>query len=131
MKLIDNNMLDALCQRANESPRGRMNLNFHEKLDAPAQRLLNAMQPGTEFPIHRHTNTNETYFVLRGRIRVDIYDNNKVKTESAILDPKEGVYGGHILAGQWHTLEVLEKDTVLFEVKDGPYIPISPENILQ
>ena len=130
MYLIDENLLDEVSLRAKESPRLRMNHNFHDSLDAKAQRLLNALEPGTVLPIHRHTDTAETYFLLRGRIRVMFYNDDKTLAEETILDPEKGKYGVHIPAGQWHTLEVLKSDSVLFEVKDGPYTPITPENLM-
>ena len=130
MYLIDENLLDEVSLRAKESPRLRMNHNFHDSLDAKAQRLLNALEPGTVLPIHRHTDTAETYFLLRGRIRVMFYNDDKTLAEETILDPEKGKYGVHIPAGQWHTLEVLKSDSVLFEVKDGPYTPITPENMM-
>lgn len=130
MKIIDRELLDRVSQQAQESPRLRMNYNFHDTLDAKAQRLLNALEPGTELPVHRHCATAETYIVLRGEINVFFYDDDKRVTESVALNPLKGEYGIHIPAGQWHTLEVLEKGTVIFEVKDGPYCPIEAKDIL-
>lgn len=130
MKIIDNELLDEVSKQARESERLRMNYNFHDSLDAKAQRLLNALEPGTELPVHRHCMTGETYIVLRGRIKVFFFDDDKRVTEEVELDPLKGEYGVHIPAGQWHTLEVLEKGTVIFEVKDGPYCPIAPQDRL-
>jgi cupin fold WbuC family metalloprotein len=107
-----------------------MNYNFHESLDAKAQRLLNALEPGTELPIHRHQHTAETYIVLRGAIKVLFYNDDRVLTDEFMVDPLEGVYGLHIPIGQWHTLEVLESGTMIFEVKDGPYTPMGPEDLM-
>ena len=131
MQIIDNELLDEVSRQARESERLRMNYNFHDSLDAKAQRLLNALEPGTELPVHRHCMKAETYIVLRGRIRVYFYDDDKRVTEEVELAPSEGNYGIHIPAGQWHTLEVMEKDTVIFEVKDGPYTPIEPKDRLE
>lgn len=131
MKLIDQALLDQVSQKAQESPRKRMNHNFHETPEAGAQRLLNALEPGTELPIHRHLHTAETYLVIRGKLRVLFYNDRKEMTESAELTPSSGHYGIHIAAGQWHTLEVLESGTVIFEVKDGPYTPLTEENRLE
>ena len=107
-----------------------MNFNLHESLDAKAQRLLNALEPGTVLPIHRHTETAETYILLRGKIRVMLYNDKKELTESIDLNPLEGNYGIHIPKGRWHTLVVLETGSVIFEVKDGPYRPLSETDIL-
>lgn len=112
------------------SERLRMNYNLHDSLEAKAQRLLNALEPGTLLPIHRHRHTAETYIVLRGAIKVLFYDDNKMLTDEFMVSPQEGSYGVHIPAGQWHTLEVLESGTVIFEVKDGPYAPLKPEDIM-
>ena len=130
MKLIDEQLLDSVTVQAKDSERLRMNYNFHDRLDAPAQRLMNALEPGTVLPIHRHTATAETYVLLRGRIKVMYYDDDKKLVEECELNPKEGRYGVHIPKGQWHTIEVLESGSVIFEVKDGPYRPLGPEDIL-
>jgi cupin fold WbuC family metalloprotein len=128
--LIDDDLLDKVTEQAKASPRLRMNYNLHDSLDAKAQRLLNALEPGTVLPVHRHSHTAETYIVLRGAIKVLFYDENKMLTDEFMVSPQEGNYGVHIPAGQWHTLEVLESGTVIFEVKDGPYMPLGPEDII-
>lgn len=130
MKYIDTELLDETSKRAKKSERLRMNYNFHDSLDAPAQRLLNALEPGTILPIHRHQHTAETYILLRGKIRVLFYNDKKEIIEERVLNPLEGVYGVNIPKNTWHTLEVLEKDSVLFEVKDGPYTPLQENDIL-
>ena len=128
--LIDKKLLDNVTERAKASERLRMNYNLHDSLEAKAQRLLNALEPGTLLPVHRHRHTAETYIVLRGAIRVLFYDDYRKLTCEFMVSPQEGSYGVHIPAGQWHTLEVLESGTVIFEVKDGPYMPLGPEDIL-
>jgi cupin fold WbuC family metalloprotein len=128
--LIDKNLLDQVTEQAKESERLRMNYNLHDSLDAKAQRLLNALEPATVLPIHRHNHTAETYIVLRGCINVTFYNDNKTIIEKHLVTPSQGIYGVHIPAGQWHTLEVLESGTVIFEVKDGPYAPLGKEDIL-
>ena len=129
--LIDDDLLDKITEQAKASPRLRMNYNLHDSLDAKAQRLLNALEPGTVLPVHRHSHTAETYIVLRGSIKVLFYNDDKVLTAEFLIDSNEKEYGIHIPAGQWHTLEVLESGTVIFEVKDGPYAPLQPEDILE
>lgn len=131
MKLINNELLDDVTGEAEVSPRLRMNYNFHDRLDAQAQRLLNALEPGTVLPIHRHPHTAETYLLLRGKVRVMYYNDQKEETENVLLDPLDGNYGVHIPANQWHTLEVLESGSVIFEVKDGPYMPLGENDILE
>jgi len=131
MQLINQTLLDNLSRQAGENPRLRINYNFHESHEAPSQRLLNAIQPGSQLPVHRHRNTAETYIILRGRLRVQFYNDKKEPLESVILDPKEAIYGININAGEWHTIEILEPDTVIFEIKDGPYSPHKKEDMLE
>lgn len=128
--IIDNQLLDQVSNQAKESERLRMNFNLHEALDAKAQRLLNALEVGTVLPIHRHQHTAETYILLRGHINVLFYNDKGVEVERYELQPEAGSYGVHIPKGQWHTLEVLES-SVIFEVKDGPYMPLSVDDILK
>lgn len=127
--LIDNKLLDEVTVKAGESPRLRMNFNLHDSLDAKAQRLLNVLLPGTILPIHRHRHTAETYILLRGKMMVVFYNETGAQTERYILDPTIGNYGVNIPTGQWHTVEVIEPSTI-FEVKDGPYTPIQPEDMM-
>lgn len=129
--ILDDKLLDGVTEKAKKSERLRMNFNLHESLDAKAQRLFNALEPGTILPIHRHRNTAETYILLRGRMNVIFYNEDGSISEKKEINPLKGIYGAHIEKGQWHTLEVLESGTVLFEVKDGPYIPFQPEDVMQ
>lgn len=126
--IIDDKLLEGILAQAKNSSRLRMNYNLHESLDSKAQRLLNALEPGTVLPIHRHRYTAETYVLLRGRIDVLFCNDSGVETVRYSLDPKSGNYGIQIPKGQWHTLEVREP-SVIFEVKDGPYIPLAPEDM--
>ena len=127
--IIDNRLLDEITRRAEESPRLRMNYNLHDSLDAKAQRLLNVLLPGTPLPVHRHRHTAETYVALRGKMFVVFYDDLGAQVERFLIDPTIGNYGVQIPAGQWHGVEVIEPTTI-FEVKDGPYTPLEPEDIL-
>ena len=130
MKIIDSELLDGICKQAKENPRLRMNYNLHAELDEPVQRLLNALEPGTEIPIHRHRHSDETYLIIRGSLFVILFDENKKLLNKVLLDPKEGTYGVSVPAGQWHSIEVLESDTVIFEIKEGPYMALTSEDIL-
>ncbi len=127
--IINNELLDEVTVRAEESPRLRMNYNLHESLDAKAQRLINVLLPGTVLPIHRHRHTAETYVLLRGKMFVVFYNDLGAQVERYLLDPTIGNYGVQIPAGQWHGIEVIEPSSI-FEVKDGPYTPLQPEDIL-
>lgn len=131
MYKINNQLLDQVSAEAQANPRLRMNHNFHESPESKSQRLLNALEPGTVVPIHRHMHTSETYILLRGKLRILFYDNERKITDDFILDPTQGEYGVNIPAGQWHALEVLESGSVIFEVKDGPYTPIKSEDMLE
>ncbi|WP_436414218.1 WbuC family cupin fold metalloprotein [Petrimonas sp.] len=128
--LLNHQLLEEITEQARQNPRLRMNYNLHDSLDAKAQRLFNAMEPGTVLPVHRHRNTSETYILIRGAIRVLLYDDNKTLISSYEISDKNDNFGFHIPKGQWHTLEVLESGTVIFEVKEGPYAPLSDEDIL-
>ncbi len=128
--LLDTQLLDMITEQAKESPRLRMNYNLHDSLDAKAQRLFNTLEPGTVLPVHRHLNTAETYILVRGKLKVEYYNDNKELTDSVVLDPQEGRFGLHVPIGQWHTVIPLESGTTVFEVKDGPYTPFDPSNIL-
>ena len=115
MKIINEALLDETTGRAKQSPRLRMNYNFHEHLDDPVNRLRNALEPGTYLRPHRHLNPkkDEIFLLLRGRIAVFLFDNKGEITKTQILDPKEGVYGAEIKAGTWHGLLVLESGSVI------------------
>ncbi len=128
--LLNHQLLEEITEQARQNPRLRMNYNLHDSLDAKAQRLFNAMEPGTVLPVHRHRNTSETYILIRGAIRVLLYDDNKTLINSYEISDKNDNFGFHIPKGQWHTLEVLKSGTVIFEVKEGPYAPLSDEDIL-
>lgn len=127
--ILNDELLDKVTAEALASPRLRMNFNLHESLDAKAQRLINVLLPGTVLPIHRHRHTAETYVLLRGKMYVVFYDGTGAQVERYILDPAIGNYGVQIPKGQWHTVEVIEPSAI-FEVKDGPYMPLDPEDMM-
>ncbi len=130
MEIIDQELLNSISEKAEVSPRLRMNHNFHSNFDSKAQCLLNALEPGTVLPVHRHQHTAETYILLRGSIKVFVYSENHELLNCTELNPKNGVYGVNISAGEWHTIEVLETGTIIFEVKEGPYKPLTVEDVL-
>ena len=131
MKIIDKRLLDSVSSDAKESRRLRMNCNFHDSLNAPCQRLLNALEPGTVVPIHRHKHTSETYILLRGKLKMMFYNDKKEVIDESILSIEAGNYGIHIPAGVWHSMDVLASGTVIFETKDGPYMPVQECDILK
>lgn len=130
MKIIDENLLNNLTEEAVANPRLRKNFNLHNSLDDKVQKLLNALEPGTILPIHRHINTDEVYFMVRGSLIVKFYNEQKKLIKTQELNSKKGKFGISIPAGQWHTIEVLEKGTIIFEVKEGPYLPLKEDDIL-
>ena len=124
-------LLDTLTTQAQGSPRLRMNLDLRNSVDDTSQRMLNAIEPGSVVSIHRHRYTSETVVCLRGRIVEEFYDElERICTEAIVLSPNSPTVALNIPAGQWHTVRSLESGTVILEVKDGPYEPISPEDIL-
>ena len=140
---IDNILLDKLTAQAKESPRLRMNLDLRNSDADSSQRMLNAIEPGSVVPIHRHRTTSETVVILRGKAVQYLYDDAGYETGQVLLTagagdpnvasllglPEDAVSGMQVEKGQWHRLESLESGTVIVEMKDGAYEPISPADI--
>ena len=125
-------ILDKLTEQAKASPRLRMNLDLRNSADDQSQRMLNAIEPESPLPIHRHQKTSETVVCIRGRLVEEYYDElERICTEAIELSPDGPVVAVNIPAGQWHTVRALESGTVIMEVKDGAYEPIGPEDILE
>ena len=131
MKIIDTPLLDKVSAEAKDSPRLRMNYNFHQSLDDKCHRFLNAVEPGTEVEIHRHPTKEETFVILRGRVKVSTYKDDGSVIESVVLSQKDGRYGVDIPKNVWHNLEALETGSVFFECKEGPFVPHEVEGILK
>lgn len=130
MPIIDQHTLDALTAQAKVSPRLRMNLDLRNSPEDLSQRMLNALEPGTVLPIHRHLKSSETVVCLRGHLREVFYDDAGRETEVIDLAPGSDCVAVNIPLGQWHSVEVLESGTVILETKDGPYAPPGEEEIL-
>jgi len=130
MKIINNKLLDEVSSQAKASPRLRMNYNFHQSLDDKCHRMLNAVEPGTDIPIHRHPTKDESFVVLRGKVRSTTYNDDGSVIESVVLSQEDGLYGVDIPKGVWHKLESLESGSVIFECKEGPFVPHEEEGIL-
>ena len=131
MKIIDDKLIEGVIAQAKESPRLRMNYNFHQSLDDKCHRLLNALEPGTMVPIHRHPMKDESFVLLKGKIRVNLFNDAGEVTESVILNLADGMYGVDIPKNIWHNVECLESGSVIFEVKEGPFVPHDKDGILQ
>lgn len=123
-------ILDELSLQAKNCERLRMPLDLRTSANDQSQRMLNAMEPGTELPIHRHPNTCETVIMLRGSVKELIYDDKGDLVESIILKAGAEPNAMSIPAGVWHGLECLEPGTILFEAKDGAFEPRKEEDIL-
>ena len=125
-------LLDSLTEQAKASPRLRMNYDLRNSEADQSQRMLNAIEPGSPLPIHRHQKSSETVVCLRGRLVEEFYDElERTCTEAFELSPNGPVVALNIPAGQWHTVRSLESGTVIMEVKDGAYSPISDADILK
>jgi len=131
MKLIDKQLLDDVSRQAQKSDRLRMNYNFHQSLDDKCHRFLNAVEPGTKVEIHRHPTKDESFVLLRGRVRVNTYNDDGTVSGSVMLCPEEGLYGVDIPKNVWHNVESLESGSVFFECKEGPFVPHEEEGILE
>lgn len=129
---ITQGLLDSLTEQAKASPRLRMNLDLRNSAEDQSQRMLNAIEPGSPLPIHRHRKSSETVVCLRGRVVEEYYDElERTCTEAIELRPGGPVVALNIPAGQWHTLRSLESGSVILEVKDGKFEPIQDCDILK
>ena len=130
--VITQAILDNLTAKAKESPRLRMNLDLRDSAEDTSQRMLNAIEPGSPLPIHRHQKTSETVVCLRGRLVEEFYDElERTCTDRIELSPNCPVVALNIPAGQWHTVQALESGTVILEMKNGKYEPLSDVDILK
>ena len=127
--IINDQLLDEILAKAEASPRLRMNMDLRNSDEDKSQRMLNVLLPGTIVPIHRHRETSETTMIIRGKLFLVFYNDLGAQTERYLLDPAIGNYGVQIPKGQWHTVEVIEPSAI-FEVKDGPYSPLAPEDMM-
>ena len=124
--------MDDISSQAKDSPSFKMNLDLRNGENDTSQRMLNAIEPGSVVPIHRHRNTSETVVCLRGKLVEEYYDDlERMCTESIVLTPNGQTVALNIPAGQWHTVRVLESGTVIMEVKNGGYEPIQDCDVLQ
>ena len=128
--IIDNKILDELTEQAKTSPRLRCNMDLRNTPDDQSQRMLNALEPGTVMPIHRHLASSETVALLRGKIRWYFYDDNGKIDDEIVLDANGDVRCMNVEKGRWHSLECLESGSVLLESKDGAYAPLTEDEIM-
>lgn len=127
--VLDSDLLNTLLKQASESKRLRAVYDLRTSDNESSQRMLNALLPGTEVPIHRHPATVETVMIICGSVEEVFYDGDGKEIGRFILNAAKGLYGLQIPVGQWHTVIVTEP-CVILEIKDGRYEPVSPEDIM-
>ena len=131
MKIIDSTLLDEVSAQAKASPRLRMNYNFHLSLDDKCHRMLNAVEPGTVVPIHKHPTKDESFVILRGKVRVTTHNDDGSIIEDVVLSQQSGNYGVDIPKNVCYKLESLESGSVIFECKEWPFVAHEVEGILE
>lgn len=131
MKIIDEQLISEVVAQAKKSPRLRMNYNFHQSLSDKCHRFLNALEIGTQIPVHHHVTKDETFIILKGKVRVNTYNDNGEIIDSIVLSSESGRYGVDIPKNTWHGLECLESGSVIFEVKEGPFVEHEVDGILK
>ena len=131
LMVIDDKVLDGLSAQAKASPRLRMAMDLRNTPDDNSQRLLNALEPDTIMPIHRHLASSETVVLLRGKICWHFYDDAGNETESIVLDANGDMRCINVEKARWHSLECLAEGSVLMESKDGTYKPLEPDEIMK
>lgn len=131
MAVLSQDILVNLSEQAATSSRLRMNYNLHTSFHDQVQRMFNALEPGTEVPIARHPDSSETLIMLRGKLRVLIFDGNGNITEEVVIAAGSENIGYHIPKGTWHKVESLEHGTVCFETREGPYAPVAECDIMK
>ena len=128
--IIDSNLLDFISQKAKDNLRLRQNYDLRNNEEDNSQRMLNALEPGTIMPIHRHRNSSETVIVVRGSLKEYFYDDTGNVIGEWVCAPNTNCIGINVPMGQWHNLECLESGTVLFESKDGAWSPLEDEDVM-
>ena len=130
--VINQAILDNLTEQAKASPRLRMNLDLRNSAEDQSQRMLNAIEPESQLPIHRHQKTSETMVCLRGRLQVEFYDElERICTDSFVIEPNGVNVAVSIPMGVWHTVHALESGTCILEMKNGAYEPLSDVDVLK
>lgn len=124
MIIISEDLLNATTKKAQASPRKRVNHNFHKSYDDLVQRLLNAVEPGTYLRPHKHENPDKTeiFIILRGKVLIIEFDDDGEVRDHVILDNNAGKIGVEIPPRVWHSFIALEGNSVLYEVKEGPFV---------
>ena len=126
---FNKHLLDELTAQAKASPRLRMNLDLRNTPADQSQRMLNALEPGTVMPIHRHRNTSETVVVLRGKVKWLYYNDKGELTDTILVEAGGEICGLSVPMGQWHSIECLESGSIILETKDGPWEALGEEDM--
>ena len=130
MEIIDDQLLNNITEQAKQSPRLRMNYNSHQSLSEKCHRFLNALEPGTQIPVHHHPTKDETFVILKGKVKVSTYNDEGEVLESYVISNDEGNYGVNIPKNTWHGVECLEP-SVLLECKEGPFVEHEVDGLLK
>ena len=130
MKTIDEQLISGVVEEAKKSTRLRKNYNFHQSLQDKCHRFINALEPGTFIPVHHHPDKDETFVILKGKVRVTTYNDDGQVLESSIISQDNGTYGVDIPKNVWHGVECLEP-SVLLECKEGPFVEHEVDGILE
>lgn len=133
MKIIGKEIISEVHRQSAESQRLRMNYNIHETLDEDVHKLLNSLQPGTIMPVHRHLHPakKETFVLLEGALEVLKYNDDKTVAERYLMSRESGNVVCEIMPEEWHSFNVLEPDTLILEIKKGPYVPFQEIDLLK
>ena len=129
--IIDKSLLDTLSSQTKASPRLRINYDLRNSENDNSQRMLNALEPGTVMPIHRHRKSSETVVIVRGSLIERFYDEEGNVTEEVLMAAGGENPVVQVEKGRWYSLECLEPDTVLFEAKDGKYEPLKADELMK
>ena len=129
--IIDKKILDELSEQAKNNPRLRQAMDLRNSPEDGSQRMLNALEPGTVMPIHRHHGSSETVVILRGKIKWVFFDDDGNETESVVLDANGWPRMLNVERDRWHSLECLEPGAVLYEAKDGGYRPLEEDEVME
>ena len=130
MEIIDEKLIEKVTEKAKASPRLRKNYNFHKSLSEKCHRFLNALEPGTQIPVHHHPTKDETVVILKGKVRVTTYNDDGEVIQSCVICQEDGNYGVDISKNTWHGVECLEP-SILFECKEGPFVEHEVDGILE
>ena len=125
MLKIDCQLLDAVTAQAKLSPRLRMNHNFHPELSDPVQRLLNALEPWTYIRPHKHVTKEESFVLLRGTVLAVVFNDDGTIRDHCVLNALSGNLGVEFEENSYHMLTSLESGSVVYEIKEGPFVPHS------